>query len=167
MNIARKSIRLTFLLGLALILPGHVSLSGAQGVPNNLPRTAMSGQTLMTFCASKHDVDAGFCSGYIAAVAEAMLVQPAYAQRACDHATVKPQQLVDTVKIEVDADPSLTRLPAGVMVAQVMAMSYPCYNDYAPAAGDGVTSGVAGYQVEPLPAPSVSSGAVSSFGLRP
>lgn len=168
----RTVFRTFFLLGLALVLPGQISLSGAQGMGGHnanagmtVPRSALSGQHLMSFCNSKYDVDAGFCSGYIAAIAETMAVQQTYAQHSCGHAGVKPQQWMDTVKIEVDANPSLVQLPAGVMVAQIVAMSYPCYNDYEPAAGGdadvSAPRAIEGYTAEPL-----SSGSLSS-PLRP
>lgn len=107
---------------------GHVAFSSAG--------RGMDAQTLMTFCSGKFDTDFGICSGYISAVAEAMLDGNAlYGARACGHDGVKAQQLVDLVRMDFSEDDALRRQSAGEMVAGILARSFPCYDNISPAAG--------------------------------
>lgn len=142
----RHAIRFLTVLGLAILAPGQVSFSGANEA---LPQDSLGGKTLMVFCAGKDDTDAGLCNGYILGVAEVMNAgQPIYGQKACNHDGIKAQQLVDLVRMELHDNPALQSQKAGPMVANVLAKSFPCYDDFAPAAGGGDHPIVS----EPLPA---------------
>ncbi len=111
---------------------GQAAFSGAgQGVARGI-----DGRTLMTFCSGKYDTDLGVCSGYIMAVAEAMMAgERVYGQRSCGHDGIKAQQLVDLVRMDVGENDSITRQGAGTMVADILARSFPCYDSLTPSAG--------------------------------
>ena len=116
---------------LTLLGPGHITLSGASPGAD-----VLYGDTLMSYCAGGTDTDLGLCSGYIMAVAESMADgQFSFGHRSCGHDAIRAQQLVDLVKIEVSEHPDMKVMPAGVMVAGILARSFPCYGDISPAAG--------------------------------
>lgn len=100
------------------------------------PEKGIDGQTLMTFCSGKYDTDFGICSGYVMAIAEAMMAgETVYGQRSCGHDGIKAQQLVDLVRMDVGEENSITRQGAGPMVANILARSFPCHDLLEPAAG--------------------------------
>ena len=141
MRFIRQTLRFTAVLLVAYLAPGQINLSGAQslaqGVSQSAPQSNMGGKTLMTFCGGKTDVDSGVCSGYIIAIAEAMSAgQAVYGQKACGHEGIKAQQLSELVRMDISEHSEVQAMKAGPMVASVMAKSFPCYNDYAPAAGE-------------------------------
>lgn len=143
----RHILRFTAVLLFGLLAPWQVPHSGAEV----LPQDALGGKTLMTFCTGKTDVDSGVCSGYIMAVAEAMSGgQAMYGQKACNLDGIKAQQLSDLVRMDIAENPAIRTMKAGPMVAAVMSKSFPCYNDYAPAAGGPMDDRI---DAEPLNAP--------------
>ena len=150
MRFIRHTLRFTAVLLLSLLAPWQVPHSGAEV----LPQDALGGKTLMTFCTGKSDVDSGVCSGYIMAVAEAMSGgQAMYGQKACNLDGIKAQQLSDLVRMDLAENPTIQTLKAGPMVAAIMAKSFPCYNDYAPAAGGSLNGDDNRIVAEPLSAP--------------
>lgn len=137
MRLIRNILRFTAILLAAYLAPGQINLSGAQGLTHNAPQSNLGGKTLMTFCGGKSDVDSGVCSGYIIAIAEAMSAgQTVYGQKACGLEGIKAQQLSDLVRMDIREHEDVQTMKAGPMVATVMAKSFPCYNDYVPAAGE-------------------------------
>lgn len=59
----------------------------------------LSAAELMQMCSSTHDVDYGYCAGYITAIADQMLsTGTAGGERACNHAGVRSQQYVDVFR---------------------------------------------------------------------
>lgn len=154
MRLIRQTLRFTAVLLAAYLAPGQINLSGAQslaqGVSQSAPQSNMGGKTLMTFCGGKSDVDSGVCSGYIIAIAEAMSAgQIVYGQKACGLEGIKAQQLSDLVRMDINEHADIQTMKAGPMVAAVMAKSFPCYNDYAPAAGE-ISGGDKLISMEPL-----------------
>jgi hypothetical protein len=146
----RHTLRFIAVLVFSLLTPWQVTHSGAEV----LPQDALGGKTLMTFCTGKTDVDSGVCSGYIMAVAEAMSGgQAMYGQKACNLEGIKAQQLSDLVRMDITENPTIQTMKAGPMVAAVMAKSFPCYNDYAPAAGGEINGDDNRILAEPLKAP--------------
>lgn len=147
----RHTLRFTAVLVFSLLTPWQVSHSGAEV----LPQDTLGGKTLMTFCTGKTDVDSGVCSGYIMAIAEAMSGgQAMYGQKACNLDGIKAQQLSDLVRMDISENSNIQTMKAGPMVAAVMAKSFPCYNDYAPAAGgDNMNDEDHRILAEPLKAP--------------
>lgn len=85
-----------------------------------------SAGNLADYCASPYDVDAGYCAGYVAAVAGIMADQPIYGLRACNHQSVRSQQLMEIVGQELARDPAKSAAPARVMVAGTIAKAFPC-----------------------------------------
>lgn len=146
MHPVRHLFRFLVILSLAYLAPGAVVKSDAK---DGYSRELIAGQTLLNFCSGRYDTDLGVCNGYIMAVAEAMTSeQPVFGQRACGHAGVKAQQLVELVRMEAGEMPQMQTLPAGVMVASVLSHAFPCYDQYEPAAG--VTPGSRAVTSEPL-----------------
>lgn len=149
MHPVRHLFHFTIILSIAYLAPGVVVSSDAK---DGYSRELIAGQTLLTFCSGRFDTDLGICNGYIMAVAEAMTSeQPVFGQRACGHAGVKAQQLVELVRMEAGEMPQMQTLPAGVMVASVLSHAFPCYDQYEPAAGMPHHSRAV--MVEPLTAP--------------
>lgn len=132
MRAIRYAFRFT-LIGTAVFFGfGQVAFSG----PGEGHVKGIDGRTLMTFCSGKYDTDFGVCSGYIMAVAELMMSgETVYGQRSCGHDGVRAQQLVELVRMDAGEDKDITRQPAGLMVANVLAKSFPCYDGLGSAAG--------------------------------
>lgn len=139
MHPVRHALHFTVFAAAVFFWPGALPPSDAKdGQAAHFSRELMAGQTLMNFCAGKYDTDAGLCSGYIMAVAEAMTTgQPIFGQRACGHAGIKAQQLVDLVRLDIADRPDLGAQPAGVMVASILAAQFPCQDSYRAAAQSG------------------------------
>ena len=145
MHSFRHAFRFMIVLLLAYLALGSIVPSDAK---DGFSRELIAGKTLLTFCSGQYDTDLGICNGYIMAVAEAMTSEaPVFGQRACGHAGIKAQQLVELVRMEAGEMPQIQTQPAGVMVASVLAHAFPCYDDYEPA------SGARAVTAEPLAAP--------------
>lgn len=86
----------------------------------------LSAIELRDMCTSKMDVDYGFCAGYVTAVAHTLLTQTVNGQRACSHANVRSQQLVDTFNTWADLFPDRLNMNAEDAVAAAMARAFPC-----------------------------------------
>jgi Rap1a immunity proteins len=128
----KSALRFFAILFLVLLGPGGVHDSGAEPGAD-----AMYGDVLMNYCQGMTDTDIGLCSGYIMAVAEGMAFgRNIFGQNACGHDGIRAQQLVDLVKLEIAEHPGMKAMPAGVMVAGILARSFPCYDDIEPASGD-------------------------------
>jgi hypothetical protein len=113
----RSLLRFCLVAGLVYFSPMHLRASDAQGFDDS--RDQLHGSILSAYCKGPTDIDAGVCAGYILALAEAMLGgQRLYGQRACGHDGIRAQQLVDLVRVD-----------------RIMAQSFPCFDDIAPAAG--------------------------------
>lgn len=97
----------------------------AQQSPSR-PQYHLSGHDLSAFCASKYDVDAGFCAGYVTAVAELMLDHALYGLRACNHGPVRSQQLMDIIKMSQRRNPAWQDAAASTSTAAALADAFPC-----------------------------------------
>lgn len=153
MHPVRHVFHFTIILLVAYLAPGSIVRSDAN---DSFSRELIAGKTLLNFCTGKYDTDLGLCNGYIMAVAEAMTSeQPVFGQRACGHAGIKAQQLVELVRMEAGEMPQMQTQPAGVMVASVLSNAFPCYDDYEPASGASSGTGYHSRAVtaEPLSAP--------------
>jgi hypothetical protein len=90
-------------------------------------RADITGDDYWRLCTSKDAGDEGFCSGYVAAIAAAVILPNAVSGwRACfpEHST--GQQKVDVVKRWLDQHPELRHHPASYLVAQALAEAFPC-----------------------------------------
>lgn len=82
---------------------------------------------LMRMCSSTHDVDYGYCAGYITAVADQMLsTGTAGGARACNHQGVRSQQYVDVFRAYAEIFPERLRDEAERTVAASFARAFPC-----------------------------------------
>ena len=90
------------------------------------PQAHTNGKDLITMCSGLYDVDYGYCAGYMKAVADIMMDQPVYGSRACHHAGVRPEQLVENLKMQAGEDPALAQQPASVLASQSLSRSFPC-----------------------------------------
>lgn len=82
---------------------------------------------LLSYCQGLYDVDAGFCAGYIQAVADVMQQQAIYGQSVCNLAPVQSQQLADLVKGDMQVgDPANNTVSAVQFTHDTLAKYYPC-----------------------------------------
>jgi hypothetical protein len=61
-------------------------------------QTPMTAVQLQDMCASRYDVEAGLCAGYVTAVAERLLSESDPVRRICLSPAIAPQTLVDNVR---------------------------------------------------------------------
>lgn len=88
-----------------------------------------SGDTLASYCSSPYDVDAGYCAGYVTAIAEIMTEQPLYGFHACNLAGIRSQQLMEIVAQDLkktDED-SVKSDNARFRTAGALARAFPCH----------------------------------------
>lgn len=85
-------------------------------------------QQLKVFCSSPHDLDYGYCAGFVTAIADIMISNSVEGYRACNHNLVQSQQLVDIVR------KAFRQTPAGVtaphertVIAKALSEAFPCY----------------------------------------
>lgn len=97
------------------------SAAGAMAAEGGLAARTLSG-----YCNSAYDVDAGFCAGYVTALAEIMLDQPLYGFHACGHAPVRSQQLMEIAAENLRQEEDGTTGSARLKVAGTLARSFPC-----------------------------------------
>ncbi len=87
----------------------------------------LSAAELMQMCSSTHDVDYGYCAGYITAIADQMLsTGTAGGERACNHAGIRSQQYVDVFRSFAEVFPERLRDQAERTVAASFARAFPC-----------------------------------------
>ncbi len=87
----------------------------------------LSAAELMQMCSSTHDVDYGYCAGYITAIADQMLsTGTAGGERACNHAGVRSQQYVDVFRSFAEIFPERLQDQAERTVAASFARAFPC-----------------------------------------
>ena len=87
----------------------------------------LSASELMQMCSSTHDVDYGYCAGYITAIADQMLsTGTAGGERACNHAGVHSQQYVDVFRSFAEIFPERLQDQAERTVAASFARAFPC-----------------------------------------
>lgn len=89
-------------------------------------REGLTGTELLEFCNSKYDTDYGFCAGYISGIANAMLSAPVSGERACHHAPVRSEQLIDIYRNYAEVFPSNMRGSAAKTTAAAIARAFPC-----------------------------------------
>ena len=95
-------------------------------VKTSASAAGLSGQDLLTMCGGLYDVDYGYCAGYMKAIADVMGQQAVHGQTACNQGNVRPQQLLEAMKMQAADDPALAAQPASVLATQSIARSYPC-----------------------------------------
>lgn len=82
--------------------------------------------TLRHYCMGAHDVDAGFCAGYVTAIADLMKEQQLYGVRTCNLEPVHSQQLMDLMRIEMQEKIMPREVSAAELTAGTLARYYPC-----------------------------------------
>ncbi len=106
------------LLTLMVLMMGALPAKAADG--------PMTGAALMQYCKGLYDVDAGFCAGYITAIADLMKEQGLYGQTTCNLGPVPSQQLMELVQIQMQDNPEAQSQSATQMTATTLARFYPC-----------------------------------------
>lgn len=87
----------------------------------------LSAGELMQMCSSTHDVDYGYCAGYVTAIADQMLsTGTAGGERACNHEGVRSQQYVDVFRAYAEIFPERLKDEAERTVAASFARAFPC-----------------------------------------
>lgn len=82
--------------------------------------------TLQQYCMGHYDVDAGFCAGYVTAIADLMKEQQLYGVRTCNLEPVHSQQLMELVQLEMNDHHVPAELSAAELTATTFARYYPC-----------------------------------------
>lgn len=82
--------------------------------------------TLQQYCMGHYDVDAGFCAGYVTAIADLMKEQQLYGVRTCNLEPVHSQQLMELVQLEMNEQRAPADLSAAELTAATFARYYPC-----------------------------------------
>lgn len=88
--------------------------------------SGLSGHDLLAMCNSRYDTDYGFCAGYVSAIANALLDGPVNGERACNHAPVRSQQLIDLYRSYAEIFPENMRGAAAKNVAIAISRGFPC-----------------------------------------
>lgn len=86
----------------------------------------MTGNELVLMCDSKYDVDAGFCAGYVSAVAHAMSEGQVSGFHACHLEKIRSQQYMDIFKAYVSSQLPDMNTPAQTLVAAALSRAFPC-----------------------------------------
>ncbi len=87
---------------------------------------ALSADKLKTYCAGQFDVDAGFCAGYITAVADFMKQKALPGYSVCNLSPVGSQQLMELVQSQMQEQAFDPAMPATSLTADTLARYYPC-----------------------------------------
>lgn len=104
-----------------------IFLSLALAAPAQAAADRLTAGELMRMCSSEHDVDYGYCAGYITAVADQMLAAgTATGQRACNHEGIRSQQYVDVFRSYAEIFPERMKDEAESTVAASFARAFPC-----------------------------------------
>jgi hypothetical protein len=101
---------------MALLSPASVQASNAR----------MTAGDLANLCVAKSDLDFGYCTGYIMAIADKMVDNQIGPYRACNHAQVRPQQYIDVYRSYAEIFPETLRGDAETAVAAALARAFPC-----------------------------------------
>lgn len=110
----------------ALILLAAGLLMTACSRPAAAQIAPMTGYELRTLCTSASNLDYGICAGYVTSVAQVMLEQDIDGFRACNHANVRSQQLVDTFNGWAELFPQDLSGNADSAVAAALTRAFPC-----------------------------------------
>ena len=81
---------------------------------------------LKTYCAGQYDVDAGFCAGYVTAIADLMKQKTLSGYTTCNLGPVESQQLMELVQIQMQENAIDPMQPATSLTAEMLARFYPC-----------------------------------------
>ena len=81
---------------------------------------------LRTYCAGQYDVDAGFCAGYVTAVADLMKQNALGGYTSCNLSPVGSQQLMELIQIQMQENQIDPSQPATTLSAETLARFYPC-----------------------------------------
>lgn len=99
----------------------------AMATPAQAAADRLTAGELMRMCSSEHDVDYGYCAGYITAVADQMLAAgTAAGQHACNHEGIRSQQYVDVFRSYAEIFPERMKDEAEATVAASFARAFPC-----------------------------------------
>lgn len=100
---------------------------GAVSTVQAFPPGRMAGVDLARFCEQATDLDAGFCAGYVTAIADVMIDQPLYGFRACLYPSVRTQQIMENVIQAMKAPPDRSQFAARAVVADTLSKAFACY----------------------------------------
>ncbi|NCC22100.1 MAG: hypothetical protein EOM26_06510 [Alphaproteobacteria bacterium] len=108
------------------ILGSTLGAFAQQGIEISAPESHLAGRDLLNFCHGKYDVDAGYCAGYMTAVAELLLDHPLYRMTACEHGKVRSQQLTEIYMEHLQKYPPRADVPASMAAVEAVALAFPC-----------------------------------------
>ena len=86
----------------------------------------MTGQDLHRICNSSFNTDYGFCGGFVTAVAEVMIHQNIGPYQACNHGTVRSEQLINITKNFILKNNDTLAQDGRTVVARALSRAFPC-----------------------------------------
>lgn len=91
-----------------------------------IPDSVVSARELYTLCTSKYDTDAGYCVGYVSAVANRMAFAPIDGYGPCNFAAARSQQFADLFTAYAQSYPDSLHAPAESIIAAALVRAFPC-----------------------------------------
>lgn len=91
-----------------------------------IPDSVVSARELYTLCTSKYDTDAGYCVGYVSAVANRMAFTSIDGYGPCNFAAARSQQFADLFTAYAQSYPDSLHAPAESIIAAALVRAFPC-----------------------------------------
>lgn len=95
-------------------------------VPAAAQEQSVSAAQLQSYCAGQYDVDAGFCAGYVTAIADLMKQKALPGYTVCNLGPVGSQQLMELVTIQMQEYTQAPAQSATSVTLDTLARFYPC-----------------------------------------
>lgn len=106
---------------LACLLSGAPSARVAE-----LPDSVISAGDLAALCVSAYDTDAGYCAGYVTAVANRMAFTAVGSYGPCTFGAARSQQFTDLFVAYMQGHPDTRPAPADSVIALALARAFSC-----------------------------------------
>ncbi len=86
----------------------------------------MDGDRLLAKCNEDPGEGLAVCVGYVAGIADVLLMDSVRGRRACMSLSVMTEQMVDAVRRWLEAHPDDRRYAANGLVAEALSTAFPC-----------------------------------------
>lgn len=101
-------------------------LFGAAPANADMPDSVVNAGALAKLCTSAYDTDAGYCVGYVTAVANRMAMSAVDGYGPCNFATARSQQFADLFIAYAQSYPDSLHAPAESIIAVSLVRAFPC-----------------------------------------
>lgn len=91
-----------------------------------IPDSVVSARELYTMCTSKYDTDAGYCVGYVSAVANRMAFASIDGYGPCNFGAARSQQFADLFTAYAQSYPDSLHAPAESIISAALGRAFPC-----------------------------------------